>query len=90
MLTAATRPYEWINYAAGAAGGRVVPLSVTRRWMRNDTEAILRWADLATGADLGRGMSVSPGWDPYFLPWMNRTDLLEWAPKRTTDATALN
>jgi len=81
ILTAATRPYEWINYAASAAGGRTVPLETTRRWMHNDTRAILRWADRATDADLGRGMSVPLRWDPYFLPWMNRADLLEWAPK---------
>jgi len=81
VLTGATKPYEWVNYIASAAGGRVVPLQVTRAWMRRDTNALIRWAEHASPADLARGMSVPPSWDPYFLPWMSRTDLLAWAPK---------
>jgi len=81
LLAAATRPYEWVNYAAGKLGGRFVPPHVTRRWMHRDTDSILRWADRASTKDLSRGMSVPPSWDPYFLPWMSRADLLEWAPK---------
>lgn len=81
LLTAATRPYEWINYAASAAGGRVVPLRVTRSLMRRDTRALLRWADRASAADLARGMSVPASWDPYFSPWMSRAHVLAWAPK---------
>lgn len=81
ILGAATRPCDWVNYAASAGGGRVVPLRTVRRWMHNDTAAILAWADRATDADLRSGMSVPPGWDPYFQPWMSRTDLLDWAPK---------
>lgn len=81
LLTVATRPYSWINYAASAVGGRFVPLATTRRWMHQDTAAILRWADRASEAELGRGMSVPPGWDPYFTSWMDRADLLAWAPK---------
>lgn len=81
LLTAATRPYDWVNYAASAAGGRVVSLERTRERMRRDTEAILRWADDASDADLDRGMSVPTGWDPYFMPWMSRRDVLEWSPK---------
>ncbi len=49
--------------------------------MHNHTAAILDWADRATHADLQRGMSVPPSWDPFFQPWMNRADLLDWAPK---------
>lgn len=49
--------------------------------MHHDTNSILRWADQASTEDLSRGMSVPPSWDPYFLAWMSRTDLLEWAPK---------
>lgn len=81
LLGVATRPYEWINYAASAAGGRAVSLETVRRWMHNDTRAILAWANRATDADLRRGMSVPPSWDPYFQPWMNCADLLEWTPK---------
>jgi len=81
LLTAATRPYEWVNYAASAAAGRVVPLRTTARWMRNDTSALLRWAERASLTELARGMSVPTRWDPYFLPWMDRADLLDWAPK---------
>ena len=49
--------------------------------MRRDTTWLLRWAEAASAQDLARGMSVPTSWDPYFLPWMNRTDLLNWAPK---------
>lgn len=81
ILTAATRPYDWINYAASAAGGRVVRPGTIRKWMRRDTAWLLRWAEAASAVDLARGMSVPTSWDPYFLPWMNRADLLNWAPK---------
>lgn len=80
-MTVATRPYQWINYAASAAAGRVVPLQTTRRWMKRDTDWLLRWVDRATAADLARGMAVPQSWDPYFMPWMSRADLLAWAPK---------
>jgi len=81
LLTAATRPYEWINYAASAAGSRTVPLHLIQSWMRHDTDWLIRWAERASPAALTRGMSVPTSWDPYFLPWMSRTDLLAWAPK---------
>lgn len=81
LLAGVTKPYEWVNYIASAAGGRLVPIQVTRAWMRRDTDALIRWAEQASPADLARGMSVPPSWDPYFLPWMSRADLLAWAPK---------
>lgn len=81
LLTAVTKPYEWVNYSASAAGGRVVPPTTALRWMQQDTDWLLHWADRASAADLSRGMAVPPSWDPYFLPWMNRADLLAWAPK---------
>lgn len=81
LLTAATRPYDWINYVAGVGGARVVSLGRTRRWMQRDTDAVLRWADQASDSDLDRGMAVPPDWDPYFTEWMSRRNFLEWAPK---------
>lgn len=81
LLTSASRPYNWVNYVGSAAGGRLVSLERTRRRMRSDTEAIVRWADRASDVDLDRGMSVPPGWDPYFTSWMSRRDVLDWAPK---------
>ena len=81
LLTAAGRPYGWVNYAGSVAGSRVGGLDRARRWMERDTAAIVRWADAATDEDLARGMSVPAGWDPYFTPWMSRRDLLDWAPK---------
>ncbi len=81
LLTAMSRPYEWVNYAGSVAGARVGGLTRAQRWMVNDTAAILRWADAASDEDLARGMAVPAGWDPYFAPWMSRRDLLEWAPK---------
>ena len=49
--------------------------------MVGDTNWLIHWGDRATAADLARGMSVPPGWDPYFAAWMSRADLLAWAPK---------
>lgn len=81
LLTAVTGPYEWVNWAGSAAGGRTVTPQRVVGWMRHDTDRILAWADRATDADLSRGMSVPPGWDPYFAPWMSRLDVLRWAPQ---------
>lgn len=81
LLTAASSPYEWVNYAASAHAPRVVSLERTQRWMRADTIAILRWSDQATDNLLDRGMHFPADWDPYFQSWMSRRDVLEWAPK---------
>ena len=80
LLTAATRPYEWVNYAGGVGGARFAGLDRAQRWMVGDTNWLIHWGDRATAADLARGMSVPPGWDPYFAAWMSRADLLAWAP----------
>jgi hypothetical protein len=81
LLTAATRPYEWVNYAGSVGGASFAGLDRAQRWMVSDTDWLIRWGDRATAADLARGMSVPPGWDPYFAEWMSRADLLAWAPK---------
>ena len=52
LLTAATRPYEWINYAASAAGSRTVPLHLIQSWMRHDTDWLIRWAERASPAEI--------------------------------------
>ncbi|WP_162164510.1 DinB family protein [Intrasporangium chromatireducens] len=80
-LTWATAPYEWVNYAGSVAGARFAGLERARRWMARDTDWLLRWGEGASDADLGRGMSVPAGWDPYFQPWMSRAELLTWAPE---------
>lgn len=81
LLTALTRPYDWVNFAAPVAGVRVMGLHRVRRWMGEDTRWLVGWGEHASAADLGRGMSVPEGWDPYFTPWMSRADVLEWAPR---------
>ncbi|HET7802300.1 MAG TPA: DinB family protein [Humibacillus xanthopallidus] len=81
MLSAATRPYTWVNYAAAVGGARAAGLERAERWMIADTAWLLRWAGRASDADLARGMSVPPGWDPYFTPWMSRADVMDWLPK---------
>lgn len=37
LLTALSRPYEWVNYAGSVAGARVGGLARARRWMANDS-----------------------------------------------------
>ncbi len=81
ILTAATRPYDWVNYAGSVAGARVTGLRLARRWMRRDTAWLLRWSEGATDEQLASGMSVPAGWDPYFTPWMSRQDVLVWAKR---------
>ena len=80
-LTAATRPYNWINYVGAVGGARTVGLRRAQRWMTADTDWIFRWATLASAGDVNRGMAVPQAWDPYFAPWMSRADVLAWAPK---------
>ena len=80
-LSAATRPYEWVNYAGSAAGAQLTGLPLARRWMRRDTEWLLSWGSRATDAQLASGMSVPTGWDPYFTSWMSRYDVLVWTRK---------
>lgn len=81
MLAALTAPYDWINWAGAVIGARILTLRRTERMMAGATRRIVRWYDHAGASDLARGMSVPPSWDPYFAPWMNRRDLLAWAPK---------
>lgn len=81
VLRAATTPYNWTNYVGAVGGARVVGLRRARRWMRADTDWILRWATRASQRDVSRGMAVPVAWDPYFAPWMSRADVLAWAPK---------
>ena len=81
LLGVLTRPYDWVNFAAPVAGTRVVPLRRVRQWMHQDTDWLVGWGDRASAEELARGMTVPVSWDPYFIPWMSRLDVLEWAPK---------
>lgn len=80
VLTAATTPYNWINYMGAVGGARTVGLRRAQRWMNADTDWLLQWAASASEADVNRGMVVPTTWDPYFAPWMSRADVLAWAP----------
>lgn len=87
-LSAASRPYDWVNYVGSVGGARVTGLRLARRWMRRDTERLLSWGAMATDAQLASGMSVPPDWGPYFTPWMNRYDVLVWTKKHYDDHRA--
>lgn len=80
-LSAATGPYEWVNYAGSVAGARLTGLRLARRWMRRDTQWLLGWGASATDRQLSSGMFVPAGWDPYFTSWMSRYDVLVWTRK---------
>ena len=54
LLTAATRPYEWVNYAGSVGGARFAGLDRAQRWMVGDTNWLIHWGDRATAADLAR------------------------------------
>jgi len=49
--------------------------------MDRTTRIIVNWYGRADQQALARGMTMPVRWDPYFLPWMRRRDVLEWAPK---------
>lgn len=80
-MSAATPAYDWLNWLGAVVGGRLFSLARMRRQMSGLTAKILRFYDSAAQADLGRGMTIPPSWDPYFSTWMDRRQLLEWAPQ---------
>ncbi|MDQ0663190.1 hypothetical protein QFZ35_001688 [Arthrobacter ulcerisalmonis] len=81
LLDSGARPYNWVNWAGSAAGGQVLKPAGTLRMMDRTTRLIVNWYSHADSRALSRGMTMPTRWDPYFLPWMSRRDILEWAPK---------
>ena len=81
VLAAFTRPYNGLNWFGGVVGGRINSVASMRRQMDRVTRSILNWYDHADTQALHRGMTVPSSWDPYFTPWMDRADLLRWAPR---------
>ncbi len=79
-MSAATPAYNWLNWLGSVIGGRLFTLTRMGRRMEIVTRNVLRFYDHAVPADLGRGMTVPPSWDPYFSSWMDRSALLAWAP----------
>ena len=80
-MAAFTRPYNELNWFGGVVGGRINSVASMRRQMDRVTRTILNWYDHADTQALHRGMTVASSWDPYFTPWMDRADLLRWAPR---------
>ncbi len=81
VMAAFTRPYNELNWFGGVVGGRITGVASMRRQMDGVTRTILNWYDHADMQALRRGMTVASSWDPYFTPWMDRADLLRWAPR---------
>ena len=81
LLDSCARPYNWVNWAGSAAGGQVLKPAGMLRMMDRTTAVIVNWYGHANQDALGRGMTMPTAWDPYFMPWMSRRDVLEWAPK---------
>ncbi|MBX7444882.1 MULTISPECIES: DinB family protein [unclassified Arthrobacter] len=81
LLDACAGPYNWVNWAGSAAGGKVLTPRAMLGMMDRTTRTIVAWYDRADSRALGRGMAMPTRWDPYFAPWMNRRDIMEWAPK---------
>jgi hypothetical protein len=81
LLVALTRPYNELNWFGGVIGGRINSIASMRRQMDSVTSGILKWYDQADTQTLHRGMTVPSSWDPYYTPWMDRADLLRWAPR---------
>lgn len=81
VLAAFTRPYNELNWLGGVVGGGINSSASMRRQMDRVTNSILNWYDRADTQALHRGMAIPSSWDPYFTPWMDRADLLRWAPR---------
>jgi hypothetical protein len=81
VLAAATRTYNELNWFGGVVGGHISSVASMRRQMDRVTCTILNWYDHADTQALQREMTVPASWDPYFTPWMDRADLLQWAPR---------
>jgi len=80
-MTAATPLYNRLNFAGGVVGGRLFTEARMGRQMEAVTAKILHFYDQASPSDLSRGMTIPPSWDPYFSTWMDRAQLMTWAPK---------
>lgn len=80
-MAAATPLYNRLNWFGAVVGGRLFTLTRMGRTMEAVTRKILRFYANAEPSDLGRGMTIPPSWDPYFSTWMDRAELMTWAPK---------
>jgi hypothetical protein len=79
-MTAATPLYDRLNFAGGVVGGRLFTEARMERQMQAVTAKILHYYDHASPDQMARGMSIPPSWDPYFSTWMDRAQLMKWAP----------
>lgn len=79
-MAVATPLYNWLNWLGGVVGGRLFTLTRMQRRMEIVKAKILACYYHAVPRDLGRGMTIPPAWDPYFSSWMNRAELMAWAP----------
>ncbi len=80
-MAAATPVYERLNFAGSVVGGRLFSHARMGRQMDAVTAKILHFYEDASPGDLSRGMTIPPSWDPYFSTWMDRAQLMSWAPK---------
>ena len=80
-MTAFTPLYNRLNWFGAVVGGRLFTVTRMGRTMDSVTAKILRFYGNAEPRDLRRGMTVPPSWDPYFSTWMDRAELMTWAPK---------
>lgn len=80
-MAAFSGPYNQLNWLGGVVGGRINSVASMQRQMDRVTSSILNWYDHADTQALHRGMAVPSSWDPYFTEWMDRADLLRWAPR---------
>ena len=79
-MAAVTPLYHRLNWLGGVVGGRLFTVSRMGRQMEAVTAEILHFYDHASPGDLRRGMTIPPSWDPYFSTWMDRAQLMTWAP----------
>jgi hypothetical protein len=79
-MSAVTPLYHRLNWLAAVVGGRLFTVARMGRQMEAVTGKILHFYDHASPLELRRGMTIPPSWDPYFSTWMDRAELMTWAP----------
>ena len=79
-MAAVTPLYHRLNWLGGVVGGRLFTVAGMGRQMEAVTAKILHFYDQASPGELRRGMTIPPSWDPYFSTWMDRAELMTWAP----------
>jgi hypothetical protein len=75
VLNAATRLFDQVNYMGSWAGGQTLTPVQMSRLLDRTVAKLHRRLDVASDADLERGMHYPTRWDPFFRDYMTLADV---------------